>query len=784
MSCLLSFLRTRSRSSENRPHLLHAPCIAYTIPGVRMKRKRSIICRVHASPEASPGAICLSGVARHNLNARLDDFVTVFPVVLDQLREVTLCAIDDTVEGIAGGPEDLKRLFLDPFFATSDQMAVKVGDLLECAAGMQTATFKVVEVKAASTASRKDCGTVNPNDGVAVRGTVIICGEPISREKGEEDLNAIGYDSIGGLGEQLQKIRETIELPIRHPQVFRAIGVKPPKGVLMHGPPGCGKTLIARAIATEVGAEFKVINGPSIIQGGAGGPEAALKALFESAADVSPCIIFIDEIDSIAPNRDKTGDEKMRRLVATLLTSMDGLRGGKGVLVLGATNRPNSLDPALRRAGRFDTEVIIPVPSQQGRLEILQILTKKTKMADDVDLKKLASVTHGYVGADLQALCQKAAINCIRKKAAGVIDMDEEDLPPTFIEGINVTMKDFMGAIDATTPSLMRDVAVETPNVKFSDIGGLETVKQELREMIEMPLTNPKFFEDMGQQPPRGALMWGPPGCGKTMLAKAMANECSANFISVKGPQLLSKWFGEAEENVRDVFEKARQSSPCILFFDELDSIAGTRGGHGASSAGGAGDRVVNQLLTEMDGLNAHANLFVIGATNRPDTLDAAIRRPGRLGQDLFIPLPDLEARKGILRATLRKTAVARDADLNKLAVECDGMTGADLAGLCQTAVKLAVRRRMKMVIEGKIEEATLDVPVTADDFEVAYKTQRRSVSEVDNKEYADQAAAMNRSGSTIDDEFVPRGRYHRVAADAGAPEDPSIADEDVDEYY
>jgi transitional endoplasmic reticulum ATPase len=431
--------------------------------------------------------------------------------------------------------------------------------------------------------------------------------------------------------------------------------------VLLYGPPGCGKTLMAKAIANETGAFFFLINGPEIMSKMAGEAEGNLRKAFEEAEKNAPAIIFIDEIDSIAPKRDKTNGEVERRIVSQLLTLMDGLKGRGQVVVIGATNRPNSIDGALRRFGRFDRELDIGCPDETGRMEILRIHTKNMKLSEDVNLAAIAKDTHGFVGADLAQLCTEAGLQCIREKM-DIIDIEDDKIDAEILDKMAVTNDHFKYALGTTNPSSLRETVVETPNVSWEDIGGLEETKRSLQEMILYPLEHPDKFLKFGMNPSRGVLFYGPPGCGKTLLAKAIATECSSNFISIKGPELLTMWFGESEANVRDVFDKARQSSPCVLFFDELDSIGISRG-RGGGGGGEAADRVINQLLTEMDGIGVKKNIFIVGATNRPDILDEALLRPGRLDQLLYIPLPDKKSRVSILKAILRKTPI--DSNIN-----------------------------------------------------------------------------------------------------------------------
>merc|ERR1712157_381940 len=480
----------------------------------------------------------------------------------------------------------------------------------------------------------------------------------------------------------------------------KTLGVKPPRGVLLYGPPGSGKTLIARAVANETGAFFFLINGPEIMSKMAGESESNLRKAFEESEKNAPAIIFIDELYSIAPKREKTNGEVERRIVSQLLTLMDGLNQRAHVVVMAATNRPNTIDPALRRFGRFDREVDIGIPDETGRMEILRIHTKNMKLADDVDLEVVAKDTHGHVGSDIAALCSEAALQQIRKKM-DLIDLEDDEIDAEVLDSLAVTNDDFKWALKNSNPSALRETVVEVPNVSWDDIGGLKDTKRELQELVQYPVEHPEKFLKFGMSPSKGVLFYGPPGCGKTMLAKAIANECQANFISIKGPELLTMWFGESESNVRDVFDKARQAAPCVLFFDELDSIAKSRGsGANGGDAGGAIDRVINQLLTEMDGMGAKKNVFIIGATNRPDILDGAIMRPGRLDQLIYIPLPDQQSRVKILQANLRKSPLAKDVDLEFLAKNTNGFSGADLTEICQRAVKLAIRASIARDVE------------------------------------------------------------------------------------
>ncbi|XP_054162471.1 transitional endoplasmic reticulum ATPase [Oppia nitens] len=696
------------------------------------KKRRETVCIVLSDDSCPNEKIRMNRCIRNNLRVRLGDVVSVQPCPdVKYGKRIHVLPIDDTVEGLTGSIFDV---YLRPYFLEAYRPIHK-GDLFIVRGGMRAIEFKVVE-----TDPSPFC--------IVAPDTVIHCeGEPIKREEEEDSLNSVGYDDIGGCRKQLAQIKEMVELPLRHPSLFKAIGVKPPRGILLYGPPGTGKTLIARAVANETGAFFFLINGPEIMSKLAGESESNLRKAFEEAEKNSPAIIFIDELDAIAPKREKTHGEVERRIVSQLLTLMDGLKQRSHVIVMAATNRPNSIDAALRRFGRFDREVDIGIPDATGRLEILRIHTKNMKLADDVDLERMAAETHGFVGADLAALCSEAALQQIREKM-DLIDLEDDQIDAEVLNSLAVTMDNFRWALGKSSPSALRETVVEVPNVTWEDIGGLLNVKKELQEMIQYPVEYPDKFLKFGMTPSRGVLFYGPPGCGKTLLAKAIANECQANFISIKGPELLTMWFGESEANVRDVFDKARAAAPCVLFFDELDSIAKARGGS-VGDAGGAADRVINQILTEMDGMSSKKNVFIIGATNRPDIIDPAILRPGRLDQLIYIPLPDEASRESILKANLRKSPLANDVDLQYMAKVSHGFSGADLTEICQRACKLAIRESIELEIKREKERAdkpdaaameveeTDPVPeITRNHFEESMKFARRSVSDADIRKY------------------------------------------------
>ncbi|KAJ0854874.1 Cell division cycle protein 48 [Helianthus annuus] len=511
----------------------------------------------------------------------------------------------------------------------------------------------------------------------------------------------------------------------------------------------------------------------------AGESESNLRKAFEEAEKNAPSIIFIDEIDSIAPKREKTNGEVERRIVSQLLTLMDGLKSRAHVIVMGATNRPNSIDPALRRFGRFDREIDIGVPDEVGRLEVLRIHTKNMKLSEDVDLEKISKETHGYVGADLAALCTEAALQCIREKM-DVIDLEDESIDAEILNSMAVTNEHFSTALGTSNPSALRETVVEVPNVSWEDIGGLENVKRELQETVQYPVEHPEKFEKFGMSPSKGVLFYGPPGCGKTLLAKAIANECQANFISIKGPELLTMWFGESEANVREIFDKARGSAPCVLFFDELDSIA-TQRGSSSGDAGGAADRVLNQLLTEMDGMSAKKTVFIIGATNRPDIIDPALLRPGRLDQLIYIPLPDEDSRYAIFKAAMRKSPVSKDVDLRALARYTQGFSGADITEICQRACKYAIRENIEKDIERErkrsenpdsMDEDDDDVAeIKAAHFEESMKYARRSVSDADIRKYQAFAQTLQQSRG-----FGSEFRFSETSGGAANASDPFAA--------
>jgi len=549
-------------------------------------------------------------------------------------------------------------------------------------------------------------------------------------EKGEtlRGVPQVTYEDIGGIGNEIKKVREMIELPLRHPEIFEKLGIEAPKGVLLFGPPGTGKTLLAKAVANESQAHFISISGPEIMSKFYGESEARLREIFKEAREKSPSIIFVDEIDSIAPKREEVTGEVERRVVSQMLSLMDGLEARGKVIVIAATNRPNAIDPALRRPGRFDREIEIKVPDKKGRKDILSIHSRNMPLNDDVNIDKIASVSHGYVGADLEYLCKEAAMKCLRRLLP-VLNLEDEKIPPETLEKLIVNQEDFQKALIEVTPSGMREVFIENPDVQWDQVGGLEEVKRELQEAVEWPMKYPALYDKLGHKMPRGILLHGPSGTGKTLLAKAVATESEANFVSVRGPELLSKWVGESERGIREIFRRARQASPCVIFFDEIDSIAPIRGAGGETAVT---ERVVSQLLTELDGMENMHGVVVLAATNRADMIDPALLRPGRFDKIISIPLPDKESRKLIIKIGAKTIPVIEDANdpqhvnYDKIAESTDGLSGADVAAISNTAVSLVIHEFLDKQPNIKdVEKNSENAKVTMRHFEEAVKKVR-----------------------------------------------------------
>ncbi|MGA2664595.1 MAG: CDC48 family AAA ATPase [Nitrososphaerales archaeon] len=647
------------------------------------------------------GLIRIDGYTRNNIDVGLDDTVTVAPTEAHQAEEVVLAPTEPL--NISGLEEYLPELLEGRVITKGDSLPLNImGNKIDFLVDGATPAGAAVVTRE----TRFRLGTVRkpPNTGVP----------------------RITYEDIGGLTNEVQKIREMIELPLRHPEIFERVGIEAPKGVLLYGPPGTGKTLLAKAVANETNANFYSIGGPEIMSKYYGESEERLRQIFKEAQEGAPSIVFIDEIDSIAPKREEVSGEMEKRIVSQLLTLMDGLEARGKVVVIGATNRPDALDPALRRPGRFDREIEIGIPDEKSRLEILHIHTRGMPLDQDVKLEEVARVSHGFVGADLQALAKEAAILAVRR-VLPEIDMDQTKVPVKTLNKIKVRMQDFQDALRDVQPSAMREVLVQVPDVKWDDIGGLSGIKEELTEAVEWPLKHSKLFEKGDVKPPTGILLYGPPGTGKTLIAKAVANESEANFISIKGPELISKWVGESEKGVREVFRKARAAAPCVIFFDEIDAVAPRRQA-GETEGGQVTERVVSQLLTEMDGLEELKGVVVLGATNRVDIIDEALLRPGRFDRVLQVPPPDKEGRIQILKIHTRKKPLTKDVDLAKLADMTEGYTGAELASVANAAVMGAIKAYVKAHGKEADDEAA-GLTVSMADFEAAIEKLKRKRS-------------------------------------------------------
>jgi transitional endoplasmic reticulum ATPase len=603
---------------------------------------------------------------RRNIGASLDDIVEIRRIEASLADRITFAGLEESI--ILRTPQQLTQIL--------ENRVVTRGDILSFNAMGRRIDFVVIDYSPKADAVRIDLDTK------------ISISEKTSKELEELERRKVTYEDIGGLEEEIQKIREMIELPIRHPELFKRIGIDPPKGVLLHGPPGTGKTLLARAVAGETDAHFETISGPEIMSKFYGQSEENLRKVFEKAKEMAPSIIFIDELDSIAPKRGEVTGEVERRVVAQLLSLLDGLEGRGEVIVIGATNRVNDIDPALRRPGRFDREIEIGVPDTDGRYEILLIHTRGMPLHGNVDLRLIAEKTHGFVGADVEALAKEAAMLAIRE-ILPKINLDKP-IPLEVLMELQIKMRHFEAARTSIEPSALREVLITQPTETWEDIGGLEDAKQQLKEVIEWPLKYPELYKHLRSKPPSGILLYGPPGTGKTLLAKALAHESEVNFISVKGPEFLSKWVGESEKAVRETFRKARSAAPCIIFFDEIDAIAGIRGRFASSQVT---EQVVSQLLTEMDGLEGLKDVILLAATNRADMLDPALLRSGRFGRHIEIPMPDKETRIEIFKIHLKNKPLAEDVDIGQMAQDLEGYTGADIQAISEEATLLTIRK-------------------------------------------------------------------------------------------
>jgi len=635
--------------------------------------------------------IRMDGLLRRNAGVALNEYVAVRKADVKEAQSIIFAPTDVRLSVDDEFISFVRRRFMDLPFIEGDMTMLSIfGSAIPLVVTRTRPRGPVKIVEASS---------------------VQVLSEPTPEKKG---IPIVTYEDIGGLREEIQRIREMVELPLRHPELFQRLGIEPPRGVFLYGPPGCGKTLLAKAVANESDANFYVISGPEIMSKFYGESEARLREIFQKAQETAPSIIFIDELDAIAPKREEVTGEVERRVVAQLLSLMDGMGARGNIIVIGATNRPNAIDPALRRPGRFDREVEIGVPDKAGRYEILQIHTRNMPMAQDVELKRLSEITHGYTGADVSALSRESAMKALRRYMPE-INLEEERVPPSILEKMVVQMDDFMNAYREVTPTAMREVYVEVPTIYWKDVGGLENVKNDLMEAVEWPIKRPEAFKRMGIRPPKGILLYGPPGCGKTLVARAVATESEANFISIKGPEIFSKWVGESEKAIREVFRKGRTAAPAIIFFDEIDAIIPRRG-MGYSDSG-ASERVISQLLTEMDGIESLESVVVIAATNRPDILDPAVLRPGRFDRLIYVPAPDQKTLEQIFKIYTSNMPLDKTVNVQELARMALGYSGADVEALCREAALNALRKNS----EAK--------EVTADDFTTAMENIKPSIT-------------------------------------------------------
>ena len=672
------------------------------------KRTTSAIAWPAYSEDQNRDILRIDGFSRKNAGVAINEYVLVKPAKVKNALTLTLAPVD-------------MRLNVDEDFTNFVKNRLMERTLVE---GDTTLVMMLGHSIPFTVTKTRPHGIIK----ITAETKLTILNEPAPEGKG---LPRTTYEDVGGLHEEIQRVREMVELPLRHPELFQRLGIDPPKGVLLHGPPGCGKTLLARAVANESEANFFSINGPEIMSKFYGESEARLREIFQQAQQNAPSIIFIDELDAIAPKREEVTGEVERRVVAQLLALMDGLSGRGNVIVIGATNRPGALDPALRRPGRFDREIEIGVSDKKGRYEIIQIHTRGMPLAEDVDLKKLSEMTHGYTGADLSALGRETAMKALRRYLPQ-INLEEERVPPSVLEKMQVTMDDFANAYKEITPTAMREVYIEVPTIHWDDIGGLEEVKQELKEAVEWPLKNPEIFTRLGIKPPKGILIYGPPGCGKTLLARAVATESEANFITIKGPEVFSKWVGESEKAIREVFRKARMAAPAVIFFDEIDSLSPRRG-LGFSDSG-VTERVISQLLTEMDGLITLEDIVVIAATNRPDMVDPAVLRPGRFDRLIYTPEPDEKSRLQIFKIYTKGMPMAKDVNLVQLAAVTKNYTGADIEALCRETAMHALRKDVnatEVAMKNFDEALKRTGPSVSSDMEKWYKGFMQQIRQV-----------------------------------------------------
>nr|WP_324758066.1 CDC48 family AAA ATPase [Haloarcula sp. GH36] len=696
--------------------------------------------------DENKGIVRIDGQLRQEAGVGIDDNVTVEKADVQPATSVTVAL-----------PQNLRvRGNVAPMIRNNlSGQAVTQGQTVPVSFGLgplSSMSGQKIPLKIAET---EPAGTVVVTDSTEIQ----VSEKPAEQIRGSEgeassDTPDVTYEDIGGLDNELEQVREMIELPMRHPELFQQLGIEPPKGVLLHGPPGTGKTLMAKAVANEIDAYFTTISGPEIMSKYYGESEEQLREVFEEAEENAPAIVFIDEIDSIAPKRGETQGDVERRVVAQLLSLMDGLEERGQVIVIGATNRVDAIDPALRRGGRFDREIEIGVPDKEGRKEILQVHTRGMPLSEEIDLSGYAENTHGFVGADLASLTKEGAMNALRR-IRPELDLESDEIDAEVLEHLEITEEDFKDAMKGIEPSALREVFVEVPDVTWDSVGGLEDTKERLRETIQWPLEYPGVFRSMDLDAAKGVLLYGPPGTGKTLLAKAVANEAQSNFISVKGPELLNKFVGESEKGVREVFSKARENAPTVVFFDEIDSIATERGGGQTDS--GVGERVVSQLLTELDGIEEMEDVVVVATTNRPDLIDDALLRPGRLDRHVHVPVPDEEARRAILEVHTRDKPLADDVDLDKIARRTEGYVGADIEAVAREASMAATREFIHSVDSEDLDDSVTNVKITNDHFEAALSEVGPSVTEETKERYAEIEKRFDTAAPDLEEEKVGR---------------------------
>ena len=702
---------------------------------IRIEGESTAIARVWPGyPEDdNTGVARIDGQLRQEAGVGIDDRIAVEAADVEPAERITIALPQQF--GIRGNVGSIIRDKLSGQPVTQGQTIRFPLGLGLMGGGSQAVPLKI--------ASTQPSGTVVITDATEVDISEQPAEQIAESAGGGAETPDVAYEDIGGLDEELEQVREMIELPMRHPELFKRLGIEPPKGVLLHGPPGTGKTLIAKAVANEIDAHFQTLSGPEIMSKYYGESEEQLREVFEEASENAPAIIFMDELDSIAPKREEAGGDVERRVVAQLLSLMDGLEERGEVVVIGATNRVDAIDPALRRGGRFDREIEIGVPDRDGRKEILQVHTRNMPLAEGIDIDEYAETTHGFVGADIASLAKEAGMNAIRR-IRPQIDLDEEEIDAEILESIEITSRDMREALKGIEPSALREVFVEVPDVTWADVGGLDDTKERLRETIQWPLDYPEVFEAMDMESAKGVLMYGPPGTGKTLLAKAVANESESNFISVKGPELLDKYVGESEKGVREIFSKARENAPTVIFFDEIDAIATERGSNTGDS--GVSERVVSQLLTELDGLETLEDVVVVATTNRPDLIDSALLRPGRLDRHVHVPVPDEDGRRKVFEVHTQHKPLADDVDLETLARKTDGYVGADIEAVIREASMNASREFVRSVSPEEVGDSLGNVRVTMAHFEQALEAVNPSVTEETRERYEEIERRFQRS--------------------------------------